>query len=177
MSSGCAIHTAVVKVRPWRDGDLERLRDAEPSFSPATLTSRFMIGTRNLPRAYLTALRRRPKGDRRWPIEVALADGELVAVGEGFVEAGGAEIAIFVADAWQRRGIGAQLLTTLLKRLHSAGIISITAETDISNRSATALADWPRRSNTVSQRWRISSSAGAGIRRYVATYEAVAEAA
>jgi GNAT superfamily N-acetyltransferase len=177
MSSECAGRTAVVKVRPWRDGDLERLRDAEPSFSPATLTSRFMIGTRNLPRAYLAALQRRPGGDRRWPIEVAFADGELVAVGEGFVDAGGAEIAIFVADAWQRRGIGARLLAALLERFRTAGVTRVTAESDMSNRSVTALADWPRRSNAVSARWQISSSAGAGIRRYDATYEAGAEAA
>jgi GNAT superfamily N-acetyltransferase len=177
MSSSCAIQTAVVKIRPWRDGDLEQLRDAEPSFSPATLTSRFMIGTRDLPRAYLAALRRRSQGDRRWPIEVAFADGELVAVGEGFVDAADAEIALFVADAWQRRGVGARLLASLLERLRSAGVTHVTAETTMSNTSATALADWPRRSNAVSAKWRISSSTGPGVHRYVATYDAGAEAA
>lgn len=177
MSSARAGQTAVVQVRPWRDGDLERLRDAEASFSPATLTSRFMIGTRDLPRAYLAALRRRPEGDRRWPIEVAFAGGELVAVGEGFVGPDGAEVAIFVADAWQRRGVGAQLLAALLERFRSAGVTHITAETAMSNTSVTALADWPRRSAPRFLRWRISSSAGAGVRRYDATYEAGPEAA
>lgn len=37
-------------------------------------------------------------------------------------DASGAEFAIVVADAWQRRGIGTLLLRTLLRHAHSAGI-------------------------------------------------------
>jgi len=37
-------------------------------------------------------------------------------------DASGAEFAIVVADAWQRKGVGTLLLNTLLRHAHSAGI-------------------------------------------------------
>src|SRR5215218_6259998 len=107
-----------VEVRPWRPGDLVLLRDAESSFSPTALSSRFLVGTHRFPSAYLHRLERPFDPKRPWQGLVALADGKLVGIGECAWGPGAdiepAELAVLVADAWHRRGIGARLTCELL---------------------------------------------------------------
>jgi acetyltransferase len=55
-------------------------------------------------------------------------------------DAGGAEFAIVVADAWQHRGIGTVLLSTLLRQARSAGIARIHGITLATNQAVQNLA-------------------------------------
>ena len=55
-------------------------------------------------------------------------------------DAGGAEFAIVVADAWQRKGIGTLLLQALLRQAHSAGVGSLQGITLATNQAMHSLA-------------------------------------
>lgn len=55
-------------------------------------------------------------------------------------DAGGAEFAIVVADAWQRKGIGSLLLDTLLRHAQSAGVARLHGSTLASNQAMQNLA-------------------------------------
>jgi len=52
----------------------------------------------------------------------------------------GAEFALVVADAWQRRGVGGLLLNTLLRHAHSAGIMRLHGITLATNQAMQNLA-------------------------------------
>jgi GNAT superfamily N-acetyltransferase len=131
-----------IYTRPWAEGDLRRLQEAEPSFSVDTLTSRFLIGTIRLPPAYLAALRR-PATGRPWLGQVALADGELVGMAECAWLTGSAqpaELAVLVADGWQRRGVGRLVVDGVLSQAETAGITHLQALADAANEGCHALA-------------------------------------
>jgi acetyltransferase len=55
-------------------------------------------------------------------------------------DATGAEFAIVVADAWQRKGVGTLLLSTLLRHAHSAGIVRLHGITLATNQAMQNLA-------------------------------------
>lgn len=93
-----------VHARQRTEADLQRLRDAEPSFSAETLTSRFLTGTVRLPEAYLGSLRQPESRGVSRLAQVALADGELVGGAEcvGPIDSPRpADLSVLVADAWQ----------------------------------------------------------------------------
>ncbi|MFC5905983.1 GNAT family N-acetyltransferase [Streptacidiphilus monticola] len=66
-------------------------------------------------------------------LAVEAADGRLVALGHLMWDDGSAELAVLVEDAWQRRGIGAELVRRLTEQAREAGIEEVYAVTTSSN--------------------------------------------
>ncbi|SDT10465.1 GNAT family N-acetyltransferase [Actinoplanes derwentensis] len=152
------IATMAAEIRPWRRADLSLLRAAAGSFSAQTLTARFLTGTCVLPTAYLHQLEQ-----AEHLIEVAFVDGTPV----GVAECVGCEIAVFVADEWQRRGIGTGLVRALLDRCAASGMTRVSALSAAGNTAVAALLGLDRGAAFQPGDWRLSSSAGQGVRQYV----------
>jgi RimJ/RimL family protein N-acetyltransferase len=128
-----------IEVRPWRTGDEALLRAA--TFSAASLTSRFMVGTRRLPGTYLRHVA--TVGRDRWDAQVALRDGRLVGWAEyGRWRAYGdeADVAVLVLDAWQRKGVATALVRAMLPRCAAAGVRVLHADVAPENIAARAAA-------------------------------------
>jgi GNAT superfamily N-acetyltransferase len=66
-------------------------------------------------------------------LTVETADGDLVALAHLMWDDGSAEIAVLVEDAWQRRGLGAELVRRLAELARDAGIDEVYAVTTSSN--------------------------------------------
>ncbi|MEU9605798.1 GNAT family N-acetyltransferase [Streptomyces sp. NPDC048057] len=66
-------------------------------------------------------------------LAVETASGRLVALGHLLWDGDETEIALLVEDAWQRRGIGGELLTRLVALAHEAGCAQVYAVTQSSN--------------------------------------------
>jgi GNAT superfamily N-acetyltransferase len=128
-----------IEVRPWRTGDQKLLLAA--CFSPASLTSRFMVGTQTIPGAYLrhvSSVRR-----DRWDAQVATYRGRLLGWSEfGRYRAGGeeADMAVMVVDAWQRQGVATALIRAMLPRAAAAGVRVLHADVALDNIAARAAA-------------------------------------
>ena len=72
---------------------------------------------------------------------VAVVDGEIVGVARYFRQPGGnaAELAVVVADAWQRQGLATRMLNALAQRARAACIQRFTATVQPDNTPALAL--------------------------------------
>ncbi|MDR7275305.1 GNAT family N-acetyltransferase [Catenuloplanes atrovinosus] len=111
-------------VRPWQADDYALLSGFESHLSAETVWRRFFTGGSALPAAYRRMLlRQQDPAAPPWLMQVTVADGHLV----GWAEcrggpAHGYEVAVIVADPWQRNGIGTRLLRELLGRCAEAGI-------------------------------------------------------
>ena len=72
---------------------------------------------------------------------VAVADGEIVGVARYFRHAGAdsAELAVVVADDWQRQGLATRMVGGLVELARSAGVERFTASIQPDNRPALAL--------------------------------------
>ncbi len=148
-----------IEVRPWRTGDEALLRAA--TISTASLTSRFMVGTRSLPAMYLRHVT--TVGRERWDAQVAVRrsvtwpaarsagiEGRRVMVDDelvGWAEYGRwrpygdeADIAVLVVDAWQRRGVATALFRAMLPRCAAAGVRVVHADVAPENVAARAAA-------------------------------------
>ncbi|QMU76224.1 GNAT family N-acetyltransferase [Streptacidiphilus sp. PB12-B1b] len=66
-------------------------------------------------------------------LTVETGDGDLVALAHLMWDDGSAEIAVLVEDAWQRRGLGAELVRRLAELARDAGIGEVYAVTTSSN--------------------------------------------
>lgn len=66
-------------------------------------------------------------------LAVETASGRLVALGHLLWDGEETEVALLVEDAWQRRGIGAELLRRLVQMAADAGCTSVYAITQASN--------------------------------------------
>lgn len=155
--------------RPWVEGDLQRLQKAEPSFSPDTLTSRFMAGNSRLPLAYIAALRRPESGGRAWLGHVALVDGDLIGMAECVWLPDSpqpAELAVLVADVWQRRGVGRLLVNGLLEQSEAAGVTRIEAVAGAANVGCYALSRSIDRGGRRPGGWSIRSWVTGGQRHF-----------
>jgi GNAT superfamily N-acetyltransferase len=92
----------------------------------ATRTARFHAPVRNIPTSYLTAVVADPAASvvaaqDRTDVVVALASLIRSASGHS------AELGVLVEDAWQRRGIGRQLVAHLITAAPPRGIVVLTA--------------------------------------------------
>jgi ribosomal protein S18 acetylase RimI-like enzyme len=134
----------VAQLRAWREGDEVLLAQAGAALSPASLYARFLAGTPTLPAAYLRLVAMAPRW--RWDAQVAVRDGHLIGWAEfGRMSPDGteADLAVAVVDAWQRRGIGTALVSSLLPRCRAAGVTVLSAEVAPSNVAArAALRSW-----------------------------------
>jgi GNAT superfamily N-acetyltransferase len=132
------------------EGDLLRLRKLGPSFSVETLTSRFLTGNSRLPLAYIAPLRRPETLRWTWLGHIALVDGDLVGMAACAWSPDSpqpGELAVLVADGWQRRGVGPLVVSGLLEQIEAAGITHIEALTEAANVGSylpARVIDWER---------------------------------
>ena len=169
-----------IYTRPWAEGDLQRLKKAEPSFSKDTLTSRFLTGNTRLPLAYIAALRRPESSGRTWLGHVALVGGELVGMAEcawlpGSAQPG--ELAVLVADGWQRRGVGRLVVNGLLDQVEATGITHVEAVADATNAGCHALARSVDRDRRRPDGWAVRSWLTGGQRHFEFRRQRAREAA
>lgn len=114
--------------------------------SPRSLHQRFFSGTPYLPGYYL---RRLDQVDHdRMEALVAVAGAEIVGVAEYVRDQAcpdRADLAVMVADAWQRQGVGRTLVTALADLAFVRGIHELHADVLAGNRSANAAvhSGWP----------------------------------
>jgi acetyltransferase len=129
---------ATPAVRKIRADDYLRLRDFVRGLSRDTSYKRLMSG-------------RTPSDEeiRRWAaIEpgrecalVALADDRIVGVARYAMEPDGeTDFAIVLADGWQGRGLGRELMTRLIAQARSRGVRRLTGTTLSENTAMVALA-------------------------------------
>jgi len=126
-------------VREIRLDDVDRLQRMFTRLSADTVYHRFfspIVEPRRSALVWLTAV----DHDRRDAL-VALDGDEIVAVAryDALPEAGTAEVAVTVEDAWQHRGIGRRLTARLALRAVDHGIESFTASVMAENRPALGL--------------------------------------
>jgi GNAT superfamily N-acetyltransferase len=119
---------------PRTSGDpAVRIARLEPSDGQALRRFFFRLSPESLYRRFLTPISRpeqaRPERlldvDHRYRVAlVAVVDGEIVGVARYVMHADDkvAEMAVVVADAWQRRGIASRLLSALAEAARTAGI-------------------------------------------------------
>jgi protein lysine acetyltransferase len=132
---------AQILIRPIRADDKRFLEDGLRQLSPESVHRRFLSPKRSFSRAELRYL---TEVDGRDHVAlVAEYPGEpvrrLIAVGR-FVrwhdDRGAAEVAIVVADDWQRRGVGSLFAKRLATRARLAGIRRFTATMSSDNVAA-----------------------------------------
>jgi len=133
-----------VRVRPLRASDRARYRDAVAALSPR---SRYLRFAAPLP-PQMTALlldQMMQFDEDRHVVYVGLTADERRIVGVArfvadAVEVDRGEVAIAVADDWQRAGLGASLLAKIIERARIVGMRSLVATTLIENVGAARLA-------------------------------------
>lgn len=128
-------------IRPWREGDRRLLVAAQQHLSAATIARRFLAGSgRRLPPGYLAHVAAGPRPE--WDAQVAVAGEVLCGWAEyGRVPGDGAraDLAVLVADPWQRTGLASALIRALVRRMIAAGVRTIHADVAGSNAATRAL--------------------------------------
>ncbi|KNB53870.1 GNAT family N-acetyltransferase [Streptomyces caatingaensis] len=121
-----------VTVRRAGAGDLAAARAMHERCSPATLALRYHGPVRDPAAAdrYLAHLLS-PRFGRT--LAAYTASGRLVALGHLLWDGEETEVALLVEDAWQRRGVGSELLGRLTALAREAGCESVYAVTQASN--------------------------------------------
>jgi len=141
------MHTTIVRtglfgptlrLSPLRNGDTATVAALFERLGDASRRTRF-LGAK--PRLTASELEQLAAEDCRRHAVVAYVDGDPRPAGIArFVRDGdSAEIAFAVADSHQGERIGTTLATALLRDARAAGIASITATVDSSNRAAISL--------------------------------------
>ncbi|MFF8870161.1 GNAT family N-acetyltransferase [Streptomyces massasporeus] len=118
-----------ITVRRADTRDLEAARAMQERCSARTLKLRYHGPVRDADR-YLNHLLS-PRYGRT--LAVQTASGRLVGLGHLLWDGDETEVALLVEDAWQRRGVGAQLLSRLVAMAVDAGCSSVYAVTQASN--------------------------------------------
>ncbi|MGN6160348.1 MAG: GNAT family N-acetyltransferase [Marmoricola sp.] len=125
-----------LEIRDLTAADRDLLADLPTRVSPQSAIARFHGALTSLSEPLLDRLLDLDPGQRE--AIVALADGVMIAVAryarDG--ETDTAEIAVLVADAWQHRGLGDELLHRLTHRARSAGIARFRADMLATNTAA-----------------------------------------
>ena len=130
-----------MEIRPWQCGDELLAVAAERHLSVTSLAYRFLTGTGGrLPKDYLRHIAAGP--GPTWDAQVAVGSGHLI----GWAEFGRlpgrpeeADLAVIVADAWQRHGIATALVREMLPRCLAAGVRLLHADVSPTNRAARGL--------------------------------------
>ncbi|MET9367178.1 GNAT family N-acetyltransferase [Streptomyces griseoflavus] len=118
-----------VSVRRADTGDLSAALAMHERCSPETLRRRYHGPVGDADR-YLNHLLS-PRFGRT--LAAQTASGRVVALGHLLWDGDETEVALLVEDAWQRRGIGAELLTRLVSMAAEAGCSQVYAVTQASN--------------------------------------------
>jgi len=132
----------IVRVRPLRATDRAIYDRAVMDLSPRSRYLRFFAPIPRLSERLLDQLTR--IDGRRHVAYVALTQDESIAVGVvryvlSTDDPKAGEVAIAIADDWQRRGLGGELLRQTVEHGQSAGLASLTATTLRENAGAAAL--------------------------------------
>jgi RimJ/RimL family protein N-acetyltransferase len=131
-----------VDVRPLTGADRDRLATAFARMSDQSRERRFLGPKPRLSGAELTYLTEIDHRRHEALAAVDPDDGRIVGVARYAAEpadAGTADVALFVIDAWQGQGIGTMLGERLLRRADENGIARLTATTFAHNRPARAV--------------------------------------
>ncbi|WP_241755110.1 GNAT family N-acetyltransferase [Actinomadura sp. RB99] len=126
-----------VRIRPYGVTDHDRLVRMSDRLSGSSLYTRFFSGTPRIPDYYVAAMDRLDHWDR--DALVALVGGEMAGIAEYVRDAREpfrAEIAVLVADPWQRRGLGSRLIGYLTHLAARRGITEFGADVILTNRDA-----------------------------------------
>ncbi|ARH94607.1 GNAT family N-acetyltransferase [Streptomyces sp. MOE7] len=118
-----------ITVRRADTSDLAAAREMHDRCSPRTLALRYHgpVGDADRYLGHLLS----PRFGRTLAVETA--SGRLVALGHLLWDGDETEVALLVEDAWQQRGIGAELLRRLVAMADEAGCESVYAITQASN--------------------------------------------
>lgn len=143
-----AVHAAGgsrVVIRPMLSQDTGLQRDFFRGLSADSRYSRFMSIVKDAPEALIERLVPVDYVRHLALLAVAIEDGREMMVGEArYVvdkkDAATCELAVAVADNWQRRGIGRALLDRLQRQAAASGVCRMVAETLIGNRAMISLA-------------------------------------
>jgi GNAT superfamily N-acetyltransferase len=130
---------ATVLIRPYESADGELVEAMSARLSKHSLYERFFAGTPSLPPKYLATLAKADHHDRE--VLLAVNAGAVIGIAEYARDRDApdlADLAVLVADDWQRRGIGRRLVTALACRAADRGIAAFAADTLVTNRSALA---------------------------------------
>ena len=120
---------SAITVRRADAGDLEAARAMHERCSARTLSMRYHgpVGDADKDLNHLLS----PRFGRT--LAVQTASGRIVGLGHLLWDGDETEVALLVEDAWQRRGIGAELLRRLVAMALEAGCASVYAVTQSSN--------------------------------------------
>jgi GNAT superfamily N-acetyltransferase len=103
-------------LRPPSRGDLASISDMWESCSLATRIGRFHAPVRDIPASYLDGVLSDPSTSL---VAVHGSGGAVAGLASLIPGSGGsAELGVLVEDAWQRRGIGRQLVAQLIASAH-----------------------------------------------------------
>lgn len=135
---------ARLRVRPIDPADREPLAEAFARLSDQSRRQRFLGPKPRLSRRELDYLTDVDHVTHEALVAIDETTGHIVGVGRYATGHGGgtvADLALAVADAWQRRGIGHALATRLVERARANDVTALTGTTLAGNRAARALLD------------------------------------
>lgn len=138
-----ATRDARFALRPLCVSDREALRTLFARLSPESRRRRFLTGKTELTDRELTYLTDVDHVRHEALTAIDHRDGSIVGVARYVTwpeRAGAADVAIEVADDFQRNGVGLMLAEALIRRARENGIKVLTATTLWENRAARALA-------------------------------------
>jgi GNAT superfamily N-acetyltransferase len=111
--------------------------------------------------------------------QAAIHGGQVVGLAECVWPPGGPhddedaeppDVAIMIADDWQRHGVGKRLMIGLARRCIAAGVRRVQAETEAENVAAAALARSVTRPGVLPGCWEVGTSSISAYRNQVFTY-------
>lgn len=147
LTTGAAPTIHDLRIRPYGTADAARLRRMSAALSRHSLFNRFFAGTPHLPEPYLRKLHALD----HWDTEalVALLDDDIVGIAEYIRDRTAphrAELAVLIADPWQRRGLGRMLVGLLARSAQWRGVAEFDASVLPANRGALAAIrnGWPQ---------------------------------
>ena len=128
-------------VRPIRVTDEAGLQQFVRDLSPASRYTRFMMAIRELPEDMLDRFVH-PEPEREVVLVASSPDGDIIGLAQYVADESGdgCEVAIVVADAWHRMGLGTALLGALISVAQRSGIAHVHADVLADNYAMLALA-------------------------------------
>jgi RimJ/RimL family protein N-acetyltransferase len=142
-SSREPVAQARFSLRPLCAGDRESLRALFARLSPESRRLRYLTGKPQLSNRELTYLTDIDHVRHEALAAIDTRDGSIVGVARYVMwpgRAGAADVAIEVADDFQRNGVGLTLAQALIRRARENGVNLLTATTLWENRPARSLA-------------------------------------